>query len=414
MLATAAEALAPVIPDAAALLTREMGKVIGESIGDVGTASFMLTFLPQEARRVLAQEHIDDEFGRLVLERRPLGVVGIIVPWNWPVSLLFVRVAAALAAGNTVVCLPSPYASLAVLHCLAALQDVLPPGTVNALSGYGPEAGAALTSHPGVAKISFTGGTDTGRDVLRPAADGVKRTSLELGGNDSAILLDDVEIDDALGSALVEATLTTSGQVCFAAKRIFVADSVFDRVVDAFLAAAGRTVVGDGLVPGVTMGPLVNARQQERFDGIVGAARAAGATVIEAGQLAHDADPDGYFRRPVAVIGSAGDNAMVATEQFGPAVPLLRFSTVDEAVARANASEYGLGASVWSGDVDRARAIGARLEAGMVFLNRHSMAAGHPRGAFGGVKQSGYGRELGRFGIDGYTEIQQIVDPPAA
>jgi acyl-CoA reductase-like NAD-dependent aldehyde dehydrogenase len=202
--------------------------------------------------------------------------------------------------------------------------------------------------------------------------------------------------------------------VCFAAKRIFVADAIFDRVVDAFVAAAGRTVVGDGLAPGVTMGPLVNARQLERFDGIVGAARAAGATVIETGERAHDADPGGYFRRPTAVIGAADDNAVVATEQFGPAVPFLRFSSVDEAVARANASEYGLGASVWSADVDRARAIGAQLEAGMVFLNRHSMAAAHPRGAFGGMKQSGYGRELGRFGVDSYTEIQQIVDPPTA
>jgi aldehyde dehydrogenase len=414
MLAAAAEALAPAIPDAAALLTREMGKVVGESTGDVGSAQFMLTFLPQEARRALAPERIDDEFGSLVLERRPLGVVGIIVPWNWPVSLLFVRVAAALAAGNTVVCLPSPYASLAVLHCLAALRDALPPGVVNALSGYGPEAGAALTGHPGVAKISFTGGTETGRDVLRSAAAGVKRTSLELGGNDAAILLDDVEVDDALGSALVEATLTTSGQVCFAAKRIFVADAIFDLVIDAFIAVAGRTVVGDGLAPGVTMGPLVNARQLERFDGIVGAARAAGATVVETGELAHDADPGGYFRRPVVVTGAADDNAVVATEQFGPAVPFLRFSSVDEAVARANASECGLGASVWSADVGRARAIGARLEAGMVFLNRHNMAAAHPRGAFGGMKQSGYGRELGRFGVDSYTEIQQIVDPPTA
>jgi aldehyde dehydrogenase len=415
MLAAAAADLAPVIPDAATLLTREMGKILAESFNDVGAAHFMLNFLPNEAQQTLAAHRMSDDFGTLAIERRPLGVVAIIVPWNWPVSLLFVRLASALAMGNTTVCLPSPYASLSVLHCVAALCGALPRGTVNSVSGWGAEVGAALTRHPGVAKISFTGGTETGRDVLRAAAEGVTRTSLELGGNDAAILLDDVRVDDALATSLVEATLTTSGQVCFAAKRILVAESIYDSVVDAFRAAVDKTVlVGDGLQDGVTMGPLVNARQLERFDRIVEASVERGAKVFEAGTLASDADPAGYFRRPLIVTGLDDESALVVEEQFGPAVPFQRFATVDEAVAKANSTDFGLGSSVWSADVERARSVARRLEAGMVFLNRHNMAAAHPRGAFGGTKRSGYGRELGRWGMESYSEVIQIVDPPAA
>jgi aldehyde dehydrogenase len=415
MLAAAAGALAPIIPDAAALLTREMGKIVSESINDVGAAHFMLNFLPSEAKQSLATLRVSDDFGTLAIERRPLGVVAIIVPWNWPVSLLFVRVAAALAMGNTAVCLPSPYASLAVLQCVAALRDALPPGTVNTLSGWGNEVGAALTRHPGIAKISFTGGTETGREVLRGAAEGVTRTALELGGNDAAILLDDVRVDDALARSLVEATLTTSGQVCFAAKRILVADSIYGQVVDAFRAAVDQTVVvGDGLREGVTMGPLVNARQLERFDRIIEASIDGGAKVLEAGAMANEADPTGYFRRPLIATDLEDDNALVVQEQFGPAVPFQRFSSVEEAVAKANSTDFGLGASVWSADVDKARVVAGKLEAGMVFLNRHNMATAHPRGAFGGTKRSGYGRELGRWGMESYSEVLQIVEPPAA
>lgn len=414
ILARAAEVLAPVIPQAATLLTQEMGKILPESLSDVGSAQFMLGFLPQEALQVTVTERISDDFGSLELERRPLGVVAIIVPWNWPVSLLFVRVAAALAMGNAVVCLPSPYASLSVLRCVAALQYALPPGVINSLSGWGPQVGAALTRHPGIAKISFTGGTETGREVLRAAAEGVTRTSLELGGNDAAVLLDDVRVDEALGNSLVEATLTTSGQVCFAAKRILVADAIYADVVEVFRAAADRIVVGDGLDESVTMGPLVNARQMHRFDEIVEHAVADGAKVLEAGSLSPSADEGGYFRRPLVVTAVDNDNPLVAQEQFGPAVPFQRFASEAEAIALANSTDFGLGASVWSADTERARGVARRLEAGMVFLNRHNMAAAHPRGAFGGTKRSGYGRELGRWGLQAYSELLQIIDAPVS
>ena len=405
--------LAEVAPDAAITLTREMGKILAEAQGDVANAEFMIRTLPGEAADVLAPVRIDDDFGRVTVRREPLGVVGIIVPWNWPNVLLYMRVAEALATGNTVVCLPSPYASLSVLKCARALAGALPPGVLNVVTGLGVEAGAALTAHTGVEKVSFTGSIATGIEVLRSSAGTLKRTGLELGGNDPAVILEDVAVNEELGRSLVGSAFTTTGQVCFAIKRVYVARPIYADVLEVCLAAADEIVVGDGLDPRSTMGPLVNRPQLERFDRFVDEARERGAHVLERGTRLTESDPDGYFRQPSIVTGADETFTLVNDEQFGPALPIMAFDKVDEAVSRANASPFGLGASVWSADGDRARAVATRVEAGMVFLNRHDMGAAHPRGMFGGVKQSGIGRELGRWGLEGYTELRQIVDSPS-
>jgi aldehyde dehydrogenase len=414
VLSRCADRLHSITEPAAALLTREMGKVQSESDVDFQTAEFFLRLLPQEAREPLADQRIADEFGSVTIRRAPVGVVGIIIPWNWPMALLFMRVSAALAGGNTVVCLSSPLASLAVLEAVRAVNAELPPGVLNAVTGLGPEAGSALTAHPGVDKISFTGSTATGAQVLRSAASTIKRVSLELGGNDPAVVLDDAVVDDALGQALVGSAFTTTGQVCFAIKRVYVARALYDKVVDSCLAALDGARVGDGLSAEATMGPLVSGPQRERFDGFVTQAARRGATIITRGQWAPGVEPDdGYFRLPAIVTGVDNGFDLVTCEQFGPALPILAYDGQDEAVRWANGTEFGLGASVWTSDAERGRALASELEAGIVFLNRHHVSASHPRGMFGGVKRSGMGRELGRAGIENYLEAVQIdgVDP---
>lgn len=411
LLAAAADALGPLIADAAKTQTREMGKILAESMADVGTADFMLRFNPPIAVQALETERVQDDLGSVAIEKRPFGAVGIIVPWNWPVSLLFVRLSAALAVGNTAVCLPSPYASLSVLQAAEAVARVLPPGVLNVVTGHGQEVGRAITEHPQIRRVSFTGSIATGRDVLQAASANIKVTSLELGGNDAAVILDDVEVNDAMIDGLVAATMTSAGQVCFAVKRLYVADSRFDEVVEAFSQRLSTFIVGDGLDPATTMGPLVNANQAKRLDKLLDEARSRGAHLNELGTLADGCDPEGYFRMPTVVTDVDESFQIVSEEQFGPAVPVMPFSDIDDAVQRANDTEYGLGASVWSADPGRAKEVGRRLEAGMVFINRHDVASAHPRGAFGGMKQSGLGRELGRFGPESYVEIQQVVDP---
>jgi aldehyde dehydrogenase len=409
-----ADRIGAITEAAAPLLTREMGKVLSESEVDFRSAEFFLRLLPQGARDPLTDQRIADEFGSVTIYRKPVGVVGIIVPWNWPVLLLFMRVSAALAAGNTVVCLPSPLASLAVVEAVRAVNAELPPGVLNVVTGLGPEAGSALTAHPAVNKISFTGSTATGAEVLRSAAATIKRVSLELGGNDPAIVLDDAVVDEALGQGLVRSAFTTTGQVCFAIKRVYVPRTRYGDVLESCLAALDATRVGDGRSAESTMGPLVSRPQLERFDGFVAQAAARGGTIATRGQWVSDAEPeDGYFRLPAIVTGVDHSFELVTCEQFGPALPIIPYDRQDDAIRQANATEFGLGASVWTADPQRGREVAAQLEAGIVFLNRHDADGSHPRGMFGGVKQSGIGRELGRAGIENYLESMQIdgVDP---
>jgi acyl-CoA reductase-like NAD-dependent aldehyde dehydrogenase len=390
----------------AQLLARESGKPRADCRGELGFALTWARWALGRAPHVLADTELDDAQGRLVQRRVPFGVVAAVTPWNAPVILAMLKVAPALLAGNAVVLKPSPLAPFAVTQLLEQVAAGLPEGLLRVVHG-GPEVGASLVGHPLVRKVAFTGGEVTGRAIAHLAAERLVPTVMELGGNDPALLLDDVVVTDEAMDRLVMASFATAGQVCMAAKRLYVHRSRHAEVLDAYLAAAGRVLVtGDPLEDGVTMGPVVTRDAADRVRSLLGEGTAHHlGTVRELG--------DGYFVEPVLVTGLEDAHPLVATEQFGPAVPLLVFDEVDEVVARANAGELGLGASVWSADEQRAFAVGARLEAGFVFVNTHNRTGMSLRAPFGGVKGSGYGREYGDEGLLAYAQTC-VTHAPAA
>ncbi|MFF5988377.1 aldehyde dehydrogenase family protein [Prauserella flavalba] len=392
-------------------LTREMGKVLAESTMDFAAPGFGWTALVDDVAGVrhALVDAIEDDFGRIDLRRRPMGVVGAIVPWNWPLALLGVKLGPALIAGNTVVVVPSPHASLSVLHAVEALSRVLPAGVVNVVTGVGSEVGAALVAHPNIAMVAFTGGVEVGRAVAASAGQHLKPAVLELGGNDAAVLLDDVEVTDALIRAIASGAMMTSGQVCFAIKRLLVHESLYDDVVSQLGDALASTVVGDGMDPDVTMGPLANATQHARFNRLVEDARRDGAKVRDLGRLTPGfAEAEGYFHLPKLVTEVTPEATIVVAEQFGPALPILPFTTDDEAISLVNGTAFGLTSSLWSADVGRAHSLASRIDAGVTFVNQHGMAAFDPRAPFGGTKHSGFGREMGIEGLLEFTWTQAI------
>lgn len=389
----------------AALLTREQGKVLWESQLDLAGAPYLLHECSRLIKRVVAEDVVDDERGRFVTRRRPVGVVAVIVPWNYPILLAFNGIAAALAAGNTVVVKPPELAPLALTRTIAAVAAALPPGVLNVIPGDGPGTGAALAGHPLVRRIVFTGGVAAGREVMRAAAQTIAGVSLELGGNDPALVLESAVVDDDLVTALRHSVFTCAGQICFAIKRIYVHRSHYRTLVDALCDATDELAVGNGLDPRSSLGPVISARAKERVEGLIADAEQAGATVRALGSKV---DPDGWarghFLLPHVVSDISHDSALVAAEQFGPVVPVVPFDTEDDAVAMANDSEYGLAASVWSRDDDHAFDLARRVEAGTVFVNTHRAGASDHTTPFGGVKQSGIGR------INGWASIEELTD----
>lgn len=397
------------------LLCRELGKVLPDCRGEIGFAAAYLRDAVATAGEVLARsEAVDDDLGRMEVLREPYGVVGAITPWNAPIILSMLKVAPALATGNTLVVKPSPLAPLAVTRVLRTIAAHLPEGALSVVHG-GADVGAALTGHRGVAKVAFTGGLATGRAIARTAAENVRPVVLELGGNDAAILLSDADLDDLAIDRLVQASFITSGQVCMAAKRVYVHRSRFDEVVDRYRQVAARTLVtGDPLGEGTTLGPLVTRDARERVAALVDGARSRGAEVVPIGRVA---DPDlvsrGWFLEPTIVLGARDDDPIVTTEQFGPTVPLLAFDDEDDVVDRANGSDLGLGASVWSSDEERAFALARRLETGFTFVNTHNRSGMALHAPFGGRKHSGYGREYGVAGVLEYLQLHTVNAPAA-
>jgi acyl-CoA reductase-like NAD-dependent aldehyde dehydrogenase len=410
LLLKAAEDLGAIVSDSAVLLTREMGKIIAESTADAGGAEFLLRNTVALAEGALAASVRSDEFGTVTVTPAPVGVVAAIVPWNWPIGLMMTKVAAAVVAGDTVVCLPSPVASLAVTRMLSAVAAALPPGVVNVLTGLGIEAGAALTNHPLVRAVSFTGGTETGKAVLTAAASTVKVPMLELGGNDPAILLDDVAVTDELARAIVGASMVTSGQVCLAVKRVYAARQVFAAVTEAVCDMLSTAVISHGLDPASTLGPLASGPQLARAQAMLAEAERRGATVRQLGRYGESFDPAGYYMMPRIITGVDESFAVVSLEQFAPLLPILPFDGEVEAIRRANDTEFGLSASVWSADSARARQVAAQIEAGTVFINQHGPAVVDITMPMGGWKQSGLGREQGPQGFAPYVELRQIND----
>jgi acyl-CoA reductase-like NAD-dependent aldehyde dehydrogenase len=399
LLVSAADALDANADALAELLSREQGKPLnGPKVGACAA------WLRATAGLELEPEILVEENGsKAELHYRPLGVVGAIGPWNWPMMISVWQLAPALRMGNTVVMKPSEYTPLSVLALVKVLHLAIPENVLHVVAG-GREIGEGLSSHPLVDKIMFTGSTATGKAIIRSSADTVKRLTLELGGNDAGIVLPDVD-PAAIAEGLFWGAFINTGQTCAALKRLYVHEDVYSEVCEALVAIAKTMPMGVGLDETNVLGPLQNQAQYDIVADLVDQAKASGSRVLLGG------DPDqtrpGYFYPTTLVADIENTNALVAQEQFGPALPIIKYRTIDEAIAMANGLEVGLGASVWSSDPARARDVAARIEAGTVWINKHG--AIDPRVPFGGAKQSGYGLE---FGVEGLKHLgaPQVID----
>ncbi|MFD0668298.1 phenylacetaldehyde dehydrogenase StyD [Ramlibacter sp. MAHUQ-53] len=341
---------------------------------------------------------------RASTQRVPVGVVGAIVPWNFPLAMAVWKIAPALACGCTVVLKPAEETPLTALRLAElALEAGFPPGVLNVVTGDGETAGAALVRHPGVDKVSFTGSTEVGRLIGAQCGRDIRRVALELGGKSPVIVLDDMDVETAVAGA-AGAIFFNHGQVCTAGSRLYVAKPLYEKVVAGLAQAADATVLGGGFDANAQMGPMVSARHRDRVMGLIGTAAAEGGEVVAGGRRG---DGPGYFVRPTVVANTAGkDLTLVREEVFGPVLVAMPFTDLDEVLQQANASAYGLGASVWTHHLQKAqRAIDA-LEAGTVWVNTHNMV--DPHMPFGGFKASGVGREHGRSAIEAYTELKSV------
>ncbi|GIH02405.1 aldehyde dehydrogenase [Rhizocola hellebori] len=401
LLEAAADTLEPHLGELAVLLARETGKVLADCRGELAFSLTFLRWVASRAAAVLADAEVDDAAGRMLLLRKPFGVVAAITPWNAPIILAMLKIAPALAAGNTIVVKPSPLAPLTIDRVVRLLAPSLPVFIVHG----GADVGAALVGHPLVRKVAFTGGSEAARHVLAAAATQITPTVMELGGNDAAIFLPDADLSPSAMQRLVMASFATSGQVCMAAKRLYVHSSIRERFVESYLEAASVVLrTGDPLAEGVTMGPLISAQAARRV-------RSFGAG-LPLGRV-DDGLADGYFVAPSLVLDPPPGSPLVTQEQFGPTVPMLTYSGLEEVIAQANAGELGLGASIWSADEEHAFAVARRIEAGFVFVNTHNRTGLALRAPFGGVKRSGFGREYGDEGIAEYAQTC-VVHAPAA
>lgn len=391
------------------LLTSEHGKVLWESRFDVISSHHTLSDYAKRANTELDDVDIRDARGEFVVMRKPVGVTAVIIPWNFPVYLGLLMATPALLAGNTVVAKPSELAPLAVSKALTQISRALPPGVLNIVQGDGREAGAALAAHPAVRKINFTGSVATGRELMRIASAQLKRISFELGGNDPALILPGTPLREGLLDEMVRGTYTSTGQICYNIKRIYVHRDDYDAFGDAFTETANRIVVGDGFDPRSTIGPLSNRQQFDKVTDLLRDTVNSGARVREVGsRLTPDDWNDGLFMLPSVVTDVAPDARVVTEEQFGPVVPVIPYDSVDDAVTLINDSEYGLAASVWSDDTDDASHVARRIDAGTVFVNVHRIGAGASDMPFGGMKQSGYGRDSVTDALRENTEPQVI------
>jgi acyl-CoA reductase-like NAD-dependent aldehyde dehydrogenase len=399
LLRQSADALMAAAEDIAPILTLEQGKPLGEATFEVyGAAIWFQYYADLEIPRQVIQ---DDDAAFVEVVQRPLGVVAGITPWNFPLVLASWKIAPALLAGNTMVLKPSPFTPRATLKMGEILRDVLPPGVLNVISGKDP-LGASMTSHPVPRKVSFTGSVATGKKVAAAAAPDLKRTTLELGGNDPAIVLDDVDVDQVV-EKLFWGAFQNNGQVCSAIKRVYVPEALHDRIVDGLADRARSVKVGPGTEDGVQLGPINNRPQYDRVSELVADALSSGAVAAAGGK---PMDGDGYFFEPTILTGLSDGSRIVDEEQFGPALPVITYRDVDEVVERANATHYGLSGSVWGADVDRATKIAEELECGTAWVNTHLALAPHQ--PFGGAKWSGIGVENGTWGLLGFSEPQVV------
>lgn len=408
LLAAAADNVPPTAP-LERTLVGETGKVRAEARAELE----MCLPLVRSYRRLAAEwdggAPVEGSRGRSShVYHDPHGVVGVIAPWNAPVTLSLAKVVPALLAGNSVVLLVSPTAPLAVLHLIAQLSRRLPGGVLQALTGEGAALGQHLVAHRLVRMIAFTGSTATGRVIAAAAAPMLKNLCLELGGNDPAVILDDRSIDGPLIDGLAAGALTNAGQICVAVKRVYVPARLARQLREGLEAALDRVVVGDGMDPATTMGPVHTAAQRERLRTWLAGAAAEGARVTRHGTM--NADPaTGAYILPRLVSAVSPDAPIVSEEQFGPVLPLVEYSDLEEAIMMANASEFGLCSSVWTDDPVRGSTVARRISAGTTLVNAHTLSAVDGRAPFGGMRQSGIGREGGHESLAAFSEAHTIT-----
>jgi acyl-CoA reductase-like NAD-dependent aldehyde dehydrogenase len=390
------------------LLIREQGKVAWEAGFEVGFFEALSSYYAAMAPALDEGELVvDDGLGQLRVFLEPVGIVGAITPWNWPFALTAVKVVPALLAGNAVIVKPASNTPLTVMRALGAITDLFPSGLLSVVTGTGSTVGRRLVDHPLVRKVSLTGSTETGREAAAAAGRTVKNLTLELGGNDAALILEDAVIDEGLCGNLVSGAFTTTGQLCFGIKRVYAPRAVAEELAEGLSAILDQYTVGNGLHPGVSMGPLNNRAQRDFVAELIDDAQARGGAVRRCGEMAGDPER-GWFLSPAVVTGLDDSARLVAEEQFGPALPVLAYDSLDEAIDRVNASEFGLASSIWTADEDRGAGLARRIAAGTTFVNNHGLFAVDLNGPFGGVKQSGVGRELALPGLAAYTESHTV------
>jgi len=383
------------------LITREQGKT-QTGPGANLEAGGAVAWTRVTAGLTLPEEIIqDDKAGKIVMRRKPVGVVASITPWNWPMMIAVWHIMPAIRVGCTVVIKPSPYTPLSTLRLVELMNQVLPPGVVNTVTG-GVDVGNHLTNHPGIDKIVFTGSIATGKKVMGSAAQTLKRVTLELGGNDAGIVLPGTNIGPLL-EKLFWGCFINAGQTCAALKRLYVHEDQYDDVVEQFAAFVAKIPVGNGLDPKNLIGPVSNKMQLDKVAAYVDDARKRGATIVTGGVLP---EAPGFFYPLTVIAGASDDMRVVKEEQFGPVIPIVKYKTVDEAIERANSLDVGLGGSVWGNDAAEAARLAARLECGTAWVNQHGSL--HPMAPFGGVKCSGIGIEFNIDGLKEYTTVQVV------
>lgn len=388
--------------------TLDNGKPLAESYFDVDTAVQIYEMYAEMAEELdkKGEEHIElpVDYLKAGVTYRPIGVIGMITPWNYPIEQFTWKVSAALAAGCTCVVKPSEFTSVTALILGEIIVEAgFPAGVVNIVTGTGPEVGAALVAHPDVNKISFTGSTETGKSIMRTASEDLKRVSLELGGKNPIVVFDDVDLDRA-AEWVAFGAFVNQGQVCTATSRLIVQKGIADKFLARLKKLSQSIKVGDGVEDGVQMGPLVSSEQYKKVTGYIDAGKAAGAKVLTGGDRPAKLNT-GYFVNPTVFTGVDQDMSIWTDEIFGPVLSVIEFETEDEAIGLANDTPYGLAATVLSADTDRSERVAEQLEAGITWQNCNQMVV--IQCPWGGVKKSGMGRELGRWGLENFLEPKQ-------
>ncbi|HEX3804451.1 MAG TPA: aldehyde dehydrogenase family protein [Solirubrobacteraceae bacterium] len=407
----ALETLPNDLPERAGVLSRENGKIRFEAEIDLMVFAGRFHEAAKYARELDAVETIAGPPYNTTIQHLPQGVVTIIYPFNWPLAILAASLPHALMAGNTVIAKPPPTAPLSSVLTLRHVAQKLPPGVLNVVTGQDAVLGSVVIGDPRIKHVAFTGSTAGGKRIMEMASKNVTNVTLELGGNDPAVILEDAVLDEGTIAKIGMATFMTTGQVCMAIKRLYVPNRLYDQAIDGLRAFIEGQKIGAGLNPDVTMGPLNMKRQRDYVEELLAESRAKGTEVIDGGEFV-DADPsEGNYMKPALVLDPSADERIVNEEQFGPALPIIAYDTEEEAVRLANDTWAGLCASVWSSDNEHAMKVGRRLRAGHVFFNNHNATAVDERAMFGGFNQSGIGRELGREGVLGFTETQVLAVP---